>query len=621
MGVVTSLGILGVTCGVVAWYRCAAPRATAVPHESSPTAVQSAPSIPSAAEASDYGKRVVAYIYDNAPITRRDLGEYLILRYGSDNIDKMVGQYVIELAAAQAGKSVTAAEIEADIQETMRGSKTQLNRQQFSEIVTSRYGKNFEEWKEDVVKHRLLLTKLCSDRVQVTDEELRKGFESTCGDKIRARVIIWPKEQYEEALKLYPKLRKSEDEFDKCARQQKDEALAAKGGELEIYHNFALSPETEKAAFALEPGELSPLIAALDGWLVLKCVEHVPATAGVKFEDVVEDMRREAFSRKLHKVEIPKFLTELREQSHPKLLLEKAPTTSPSSPATSIASNQPVALIYDNTPITREQLGEWLIARYGTAEIENLINRRIVETAAREKGIELSPAEIDADMKATLKGLSMTLDQLQKTVLKPRGRSLFGWREDQVTRLMLTHLCRSRTEVKEEEIQKAYTAYYGEKIQARIIMWPLKEQHVAMAVYAKVRDNEAEFDRAARTQANSTLAARGGEVEPFGRYTTGNEEMEKAAFNLKSGEISHLVGTPDGFVVIKCVKCIPPQTEVKLETVRAQLTKECFDRKVSQVEIPKLCRELHELAHPKIFITKETSEDLLRDVRRELTQK
>jgi hypothetical protein len=63
-------------------------------------------------------------------------------------------------------------------------------------------------------------------------------------------------------------------------------------------------------------------------------------------------------------------------------------------------------------------------------------------------------------------------------------------------------------------------------------MWPIKEQHVAMAVYAKVRDNEAEFDRAARTQANATLAARGGEVEPFGRFTTGNEEMEKAAFNL-----------------------------------------------------------------------------------------
>src|SRR3954451_6875670 len=142
-GVVASLGILGVTCGAVAWYRCGAPRAAATAQDSSPPVVQTQTSIPSPEDASDYARRVVAYIYDNTPITRRELGEYLILRYGSDNIDKMVGQYVIELAAAQAGKSVTAAEVEAEIQETIRGSKTQLNRQQFKEIVTSRYGKNF----------------------------------------------------------------------------------------------------------------------------------------------------------------------------------------------------------------------------------------------------------------------------------------------------------------------------------------------------------------------------------------------------------------------------------------------------------------------------------------------
>jgi hypothetical protein len=128
--------------------------------------VQAQTSIPSPADASDYSKRVVAYIYDNTPITRRDLGEYLLLRYGADNIDKFVGQYVIELAAAEAGKSVSAIEVEADIQEMRR--EYNLNQKAFAEIIVNRYGKNLQEWKEDVVKHRLLLTKLCSDRVNVT---------------------------------------------------------------------------------------------------------------------------------------------------------------------------------------------------------------------------------------------------------------------------------------------------------------------------------------------------------------------------------------------------------------------------------------------------------------------
>ena len=194
-----------------------------------------------------------------------------------------------------------------------------------------------------------------------------------------------------------------------------------------------------------------------------------------------------------------------------------------------------------------------------------------------------------------------------------------AWRDDQATQLMLKRLCKSRVEVKEAELEKAFTAYYGEKIQARIIMWPTKEQRVAIAAYPQIRDSEEAFDRAARTQASAALSARGGEVEPFGRFTTGNEELEKAAFNLRPGEISHLIGTPEGFVVIKCIKRIPPGTEVKLEDVRVQLTEDCANRKIIQVEIPKLCTELHEKAHPKIFITKGSIDELKREVRQELS--
>jgi hypothetical protein len=139
-------------------------------------------------------------------------------------------------------------------------------------------------------------------------------------------------------------------------------------------------------------------------------------------------------------------------------------------------------------------------------------------------------------------------------------------------------------------------------------------------MYPKIRDDEAAFDRAARTQANPSLSARGGEVEPFGRYTTGNEEMEKAAFNLKPGEISHLIGTPDGYVVVKCVKRLPPQADKKLEDVRAQLVTDCSARKLNQVEIPALARELREQAHPKIFIKKESADDLMREARREILE-
>ncbi len=77
-GVLATLGILVAAGGAILWSRFGPARATAKPQTSNPAAVTSEGSIPTSSEASDYGKRVVAYIFDSIPITRRDLGEYLI---------------------------------------------------------------------------------------------------------------------------------------------------------------------------------------------------------------------------------------------------------------------------------------------------------------------------------------------------------------------------------------------------------------------------------------------------------------------------------------------------------------------------------------------------------------
>ena len=40
---------------------------------------------------SDYSRRVVAYIHNTIPITREDLGEYLIARMGHDRLESLLG--------------------------------------------------------------------------------------------------------------------------------------------------------------------------------------------------------------------------------------------------------------------------------------------------------------------------------------------------------------------------------------------------------------------------------------------------------------------------------------------------------------------------------------------------
>ena len=45
-------------------------------------------------------------------------------------------------------------------------------------------------------------------------------------------------------------------------------------------------------------------------------------------------------------------------------------------------------------------------------------------------------------------------------------------------------------------------------------------------IYGLIRDNEEEFNRAARSQYLQSLAAQGGRVQAFGRHFSDNEQIE-----------------------------------------------------------------------------------------------
>ncbi len=276
-----------------------------------------------------------------------------------------------------------------------------------------------------------------------------------------------------------------------------------------------------------------------------------------------------------------------------------APTPAPTSPGSASDYGQrPVAFLHGNEAITREQLGEYLIARFGAEKLPLLINKIIIEEACREKGIEVTPAEIEAALAEDLKGMGgITQADFVNRILKQYKKTLYEWREDVIRpKLLLAKMVHDQVKVTDEDIQAAYNAYYGEKVDCRIIFWPKGEEQIAKNQYASIRDNEDEFQRKAAMQANSQLAANGGRLPPIGHRTVGNDEVEKAAFRLQPGEMSPVIQTPDGCVVIRCDKRIPPDTSVSLESKRGGSKGRLFDRKV-QLEIPCAFAALRERAN------------------------
>jgi hypothetical protein len=281
-----------------------------------------APAAPGAA-ASDYGQRVVAYIHGTMPITREDLGEYLIARIGADRVELLVNERIIEEACRKRGVEVTEAEINAAIDAD--AAKFGIQRATFVQQVITRKGKTLYEWKHDVVRPGLLLNKLCvkENRVQVTDEDLHKAFEAAFGPRVECRIIIWPRGEDKLALQMFDKLRKSEEEFDRAAREQAMSDLAAVGGRIRpIAHHSGTHPEVEKEAFSLKPGEVSRLISTPQGTICLRCDKLIPADETKKFEEIKEAMRKDVFEKKLE-ADVPKLFMSLRDEAKPVFILKK----------------------------------------------------------------------------------------------------------------------------------------------------------------------------------------------------------------------------------------------------------------------------------------------------------
>ena len=178
-------------------------------------------------------------------------------------------------------------------------------------------------------------------------------------------------------------------------------------------------------------------------------------------------------------------------------------------------------------------------------------------------------------------------------------------------------MCRDRVTVSREDVAQAYEAYYGERVDCKIIMWPKEEKHTVLHnIWPRIRNSDQEFDHYARLQVSSSLASVGGHVKPIGHNTVGNDNLEKAIFSLRANEVSEVLDSTEGLVVVKCLKRIPPDTSGSYEQRRPLLEKEVLDKKVA-LEITKVFQQLQKEAHPRNFLE---ARDAVRDAQETLSE-
>ena len=90
-----------------------------------------------------------------------ELGEYLILRFGAERLEFMVNRKIVEMECAKHGIRCEDVEVEQRFRQDLSSfGKLPLTEKEFVQNVLKRFGKTLIEWKEDVIRPKILMEKL-----------------------------------------------------------------------------------------------------------------------------------------------------------------------------------------------------------------------------------------------------------------------------------------------------------------------------------------------------------------------------------------------------------------------------------------------------------------------------
>ena len=230
---------------------------------------------------------VAAMIGDHA-ITLDDLQEECMDRYGDEVLEGTIQRRLLEQACKRANIEITAQDLDAEIaQAAAENLKLKPDGTPdvaaWIELTTKRQNISLDIYRTDIVWPSVALKKLATlemgDKLQVTEDDLHKGFEANYGSRVRCHAIVLTNQR--QAQMVWDMLRKNNfskppkplvESFGDMAAQYSVEASSrANRGLVPPVKMHGGQPLLEAEAFSLKPGELSSIIQVDDKFVILLC--------------------------------------------------------------------------------------------------------------------------------------------------------------------------------------------------------------------------------------------------------------------------------------------------------------------------------------------------------------
>ena len=257
--------------------------------------------------------------------------------------------------------------------------------------------------------------------------------------------------------------------------------------------------------------------------------------------------------------------------------------------------------------VSYDEVAHECMLRHGNEVLDNIINRKIIETACENSNIQISEVEVDTEIQKIAKKFNMSVPEWYNMLLAERNVTKAQYRRDIIwPMLSLRKLAGEDVEITPTELKQAFLKNYGPRVKARIIVQD--NQRRAAEAWEMVSKDPTLFEAAVKKYSiDAGSRALGGAVPPIPQYS-GNllsEPLEKAAFKLKAGEVSTVVQSGQQFVIIKS-EGLTEQVVTSIEEVKGELVAALKEEK-TQKAIAETFDKIREGARIDNFLTNQTT--------------
>ena len=285
--------------------------------------------------------------YESVPeIYRQFITKEMIL---NDSIKELL---LLQEAKKQ-GISVSAEELSKVIDDAI--AQSGLSKEEFEKTLDEQ---NLTmDFVEDYYKKQLIINKLLDktvlSKIIISSSEIEEYYnnnknEFITPEQVRARhILVGSADEADEILK---QLNNGAD-FIELAKEKSTCPSASEGGDLGYFSKGDMIAEFEDAAFALDVGEISPVVKTEFGYHIIKLLDKKPETL-IELEDAMQDIE-EKLKLEKQNTAFDDYLNMLREKADIKIFEERVIEEKETSPKSEIA------------PITISEIDDDCITKYG----------------------------------------------------------------------------------------------------------------------------------------------------------------------------------------------------------------------------------------------------------------